>query len=192
MFLRTVCAVLLLLVVTFLAPELCSSMLHYEGKESETLCTLEASLSPRAKSTRQQSHMQTAPWSTRESYGTVMHVTPMPQSHGVSGQTLTSHSDLLLEADPVTMRQRRDLSQWDDPYGQEQVLPPVVNVGGGRYMEPGIGTVGMNGALFRALGQSEGLLQLSISLSLSCTLSLSLSVPIFHYLYLPLCYKYEL
>ena len=101
-----------------------------------------------------------------------MHVTPMPTGYGAVGQTLTPHGDVPWEADPVTMRQRRDLSQWDDPY-EEQVLPPV-NVGGGRYMEPGIGTVGMNGALFRALGQSEGLLQLSISLFLSPFLPISL------------------
>ena len=122
--------------------ELVSSVLYYKGSPAQSQVSHDAS---RVSSMRQQ-----------------MHATLWPQhhteSHGTFGQTLTPNDgmDIVCEADQVAERQRRDLSQGHNDFTQGLVAPPE-NVEGGRHVEQGIGAGGMNGALFRVLGQSEGL-----------------------------------
>lgn len=134
----------MLLVCLSLVAELVSSVLYYKGSPAQSQVSHDAS---RVSSMRQQSQMHATPWPQHHT-----------ESHGTFGQTLTPNDgmDIVCEADQVAERQRRDLSQRHNDFTQGLVAPPE-NVEGGRYVEQGIGAGGMNGALFRVLGQSEGL-----------------------------------
>ena len=121
-----------------LVAELCSSVLYYEGSPAQSRVSEmsgEMLRSPRVSSVR--------------------HKTQSPTMQFVQSLTPDEGMDILCEADQVAARQRRELSQWDDRFMRTPVAPPV-SVDRGIYAEQSVISGGINGALFQALGQSEG------------------------------------